>query len=80
MAAPGYDQWLFVLAAVSIVAKLAVVYVAKTGDDDDDDTPPEPATEAPSATVECSTCGTENAASFRYCRECGGDLPGDIRP
>lgn len=25
--------------------------------------------------VECSTCGAENDAGYRYCGECGGELP-----
>jgi hypothetical protein len=79
MASPGYGQWLFALVAASIVVKLAVVYVAMSNAEDADGGPA-PASEAASETVECSTCGTENAASFRYCRDCGGDLPGELRP
>lgn len=77
----SYEQWLVAFAVASVLAKLAVVYLAvKHRDDPSDDasaTDDPPTSEPAPRRAVCSRCGTDNDPAYYFCRNCVTDLPSD---
>jgi hypothetical protein len=81
-------QWVygavFVLSVLHLLA-LAYAYRNRPGAGEEGGAPGRDAAAASGATghahgedVECPECGAVNARSYRFCRRCVAELPGDV--